>query len=319
MRMPTVLWLHCFLSPFHLHFAFAVLFTFPILSVCWRSSCHFRSKLGQLLCSLLLVWHRRAYGACVASLTSTGSTIHLWLQATLMQATALKHRKIGRSETLHKSLCFSCPRHVCTDAFLKFLEEGVMAVQVRAYDKGVAAGEVDIMRQKLKSLGTKNQMVSRVFNSFKNVHVVYIFRLCPFWCSWGWQKMNWIASRNSTRRKGSNILKSSSTWFDSVSDIPEKENNMKEHLKNIIALEEYHRLHRWYIDDTINWSMILCIIMHSAQLLVERFQNTFLYLRLEEAHERVEQAKEEARFEASKACKSPERSRFHMLRRLISS
>ncbi len=58
-----------------------------------------------------------------------------------------------------------------------------MAVQVRAYDKGVAAGEVDIMRQKLKSLGTKNQMVSRVFNSFKNVHVVYIFRLCPFWCS----------------------------------------------------------------------------------------------------------------------------------------
>lgn len=67
-----------------------------------------------------------------------------------------KSRKIGRSETLRKSFWNFTPRHVCTDAFLKFLEEGVMAVQVRAYDKGVAAGEVDIMRQKLKSLGTKN-------------------------------------------------------------------------------------------------------------------------------------------------------------------
>ena len=57
-----------------------------------------------------------------------------------------------------------------------------MAVQVRAYDKGVAAGEVDIMRQKLKSLGTKKYLkiiwfllVSGVFNPFKDVHVVYHF------------------------------------------------------------------------------------------------------------------------------------------------
>ena len=60
-----------------------------------------------------------------------------------------------------------------------------MAVQVRAYDKGVAAGEVDIMRQKLKSLGIKDiikylkiiwfLLVSRVFNPFKDVHVVYHF------------------------------------------------------------------------------------------------------------------------------------------------
>lgn len=42
------------------------------------------------------------------------------------------------------------PRQLCTPEFLKFLEEGVMAVQVRAYDKGVAAGELDIVKQKLK-------------------------------------------------------------------------------------------------------------------------------------------------------------------------
>lgn len=41
-------------------------------------------------------------------------------------------------------------KQVCTGPFLKFLEEGVMAVQVRAYDKGVAAGELDIVKQKLK-------------------------------------------------------------------------------------------------------------------------------------------------------------------------
>lgn len=41
-------------------------------------------------------------------------------------------------------------KQVCTGPFLKFLEEGVMAVQVRAYDRGVAAGELDIVKQKLK-------------------------------------------------------------------------------------------------------------------------------------------------------------------------
>ena len=56
----------------------------------------------------------------------------------------------------------------------------------------------------------------------------------------------------------------------------------------------------------------------SCRTFSKRNKKTFLYLRLEEAHERVEQAKEEARFEASKARKSPE-SRVHMLRRLISS
>lgn len=41
-------------------------------------------------------------------------------------------------------------RQICSESFLKFLEQGVLAVQVRAYDQGVAAGELDLVRQKLK-------------------------------------------------------------------------------------------------------------------------------------------------------------------------
>lgn len=68
-----------------------------------------------------------------------------------------------------------------------------MAVQVRAYDKGVAAGEVDIMRQKLKSLGTKNLikylkimwflLVSIGFwciQSIQRCPCRLSFHLCPF-------------------------------------------------------------------------------------------------------------------------------------------
>eukprot|EP00913_Durusdinium_trenchii_P002769 g2561.t1 len=41
-------------------------------------------------------------------------------------------------------------KQTCSESFLKFLEDGVMALQVRAYDRGVAAGELDIVKQKLK-------------------------------------------------------------------------------------------------------------------------------------------------------------------------
>eukprot|EP00931_Biecheleriopsis_adriatica_P062255 TRINITY_DN37498_c0_g4_i1.p1 TRINITY_DN37498_c0_g4~~TRINITY_DN37498_c0_g4_i1.p1 ORF type:complete len:1431 (-),score=425.50 TRINITY_DN37498_c0_g4_i1:158-4450(-) len=40
---------------------------------------------------------------------------------------------------------------ICNEAFLKFLEQGVMAIQVRAYEKGQASGEVQLLRQQLQS------------------------------------------------------------------------------------------------------------------------------------------------------------------------
>jgi len=42
-------------------------------------------------------------------------------------------------------------KQTCSESFLKFLESGVMAIQVRAYEKGVAAGELELVKQKLKA------------------------------------------------------------------------------------------------------------------------------------------------------------------------
>ncbi|CAE7369250.1 kif1 [Symbiodinium natans] len=42
-------------------------------------------------------------------------------------------------------------KQICSEGFLKFLESGVMAIQVRAYEKGVAAGELELVKQKLKA------------------------------------------------------------------------------------------------------------------------------------------------------------------------
>ena len=169
-----------------------------------------RQKLGQLLRSLLVVWYRWAHGAHVSSIASTGFAVHVWLQATWKESQQANitwnHRRAWyqgnsvlqcaahlRVSTEFASLWHAVTRQVCTGPFLKFLEEGVMAVQVRAYDKGVAAGELDIVKQKLKWLGwlgNRNSRKTEEIHNASQFHDVYYvswneFSLSP-WLDWHW-------------------------------------------------------------------------------------------------------------------------------------